>query len=92
MPSPVDEQFVNLALTIASNASGKPARIRGFTGCSDAAILIRGKDIPVLIYGPGDDSLAHQPDEYVDVDKHLTAVRFYAEFATRYIMRLCKKD
>ena len=41
--------------------------------------------IPTLIYGPGNPSMAHQSDEYVEVSKLVTAAQVYALAA----MRLC---
>jgi acetylornithine deacetylase/succinyl-diaminopimelate desuccinylase-like protein len=50
---PDDASLTDLALEIAYHTSGKRAEVRGFTGCTDASILVLGKGIPVLIYGPG---------------------------------------
>ncbi|MBX6341570.1 MAG: M20/M25/M40 family metallo-hydrolase, partial [Thermomicrobiaceae bacterium] len=33
---------------------------------------------PTIIYGPGDPSLAHKPDEWVGIDELLEATRAYA--------------
>lgn len=48
----------------------------GINFFTDASILTR--DIPdaqVLLFGPGDPSMAHQPDEFVDLEKYEKAVR-----------------
>jgi succinyl-diaminopimelate desuccinylase len=82
---PEDASLTDLALEIAHHASGKAAEVRGFSCCSDASILISGKGVPVLIYGPGNESAAHRTDENVEIEKYLAAVRFYMEFAERYV-------
>ncbi|HLS10328.1 M20/M25/M40 family metallo-hydrolase [Lentibacillus sp.] len=41
-------------------------------------------EIPTLIYGPGDEKLAHQPNEYVDVDAYLRSIDFYKTLILEY--------
>lgn len=49
------------------------AGVRFFT---DASVLTRKRDdVPVLIMGPGQDSLAHKPNEYVEIKKYLQYIR-----------------
>lgn len=40
--------------------------------------------IPTLIYGPGDDRFAHQPDECISVDAYVTSIHFYYHLAKKY--------
>jgi succinyl-diaminopimelate desuccinylase len=51
---------------------------------TDAAVLNPDSRIPTLIYGPGDESLAHQPDEYVDIKAYLRSIDFYKQLAIAY--------
>lgn len=44
---------------------------------TDAAVLNPNSSIPTLIYGPGDEGLAHQPNEWVDIDAYLQSIQFY---------------
>lgn len=44
---------------------------------SDAAVLIPVLQIPMAICGPGRPEMAHQPDEYVQLDLMTKAVRIY---------------
>ncbi|UCG27193.1 MAG: YgeY family selenium metabolism-linked hydrolase [Bacteroidales bacterium] len=49
---------------------------------STNAISIKGiYDIPVLGFGPGEESLAHAPNEKVSIDQLVKASAFYAAFA-----------
>jgi len=41
--------------------------------------------VPTIIYGPGDPSLAHVPDEWVGIDELLQATRAYALAAVRLL-------
>ena len=34
---------------------------------TDGSVLNPNSDIPTLIYGPGIETLAHQPNEYVEI-------------------------
>jgi LysW-gamma-L-lysine carboxypeptidase len=32
-------------------------------------------DCPIVAYGPGDSALDHTPDEHIDLDEYLRAIR-----------------
>lgn len=49
----------------------------GVSFYTDAAVLNPDSVIPTLIYGPGDESLAHQPNEYVKIPSYLQSIQFY---------------
>lgn len=49
----------------------------GVSYYTDAAVLNPNSSIPTLIYGPGDESLAHQPNEWVDIDAYQKSIEFY---------------
>jgi succinyl-diaminopimelate desuccinylase len=59
----------------------------GVSYYTDASVLNPNSKIPTLIYGPGDEKLAHQPNEWVDVDAYLRSISFYKELAIRYLGR-----
>ncbi|WP_339210704.1 M20 family metallopeptidase [Aeribacillus sp. FSL K6-8210] len=42
-------------------------------------------EVPVLIYGPGEPQMAHQPDEWVDIQNYLDSIRFYISLAVQYL-------
>ena len=56
---------------------------KGFTL---AAVVRPGTERPALLYGPGDASMAHQPDEFVPLEKLEEAARFYAAMIERYLI------
>lgn len=43
---------------------------------TDASILIRDQaEVPVILLGPGQDEMAHKPNEYVEIEKYLRYIR-----------------
>lgn len=64
---------------------GVEPTVRGLTYYTDAAVLQPPTGVPTIIFGPGDDRLAHQPDERVDVQQVLAAAHCYAAFARRLL-------
>ena len=85
--TPADEEIVGTAVRTADDLFEKrpqPSGVRYFT---DASVFVpgAGDGLPVIIYGPGDEALAHQPNEYVEVGKYLDAITFYKELALRYL-------
>lgn len=53
---------------------GTPAFVHK-TGTSDMNIVGRVWDCPIVAYGPGDSALDHTPDEHLDLDEYLRAIR-----------------
>ena len=52
---------------------------------STNGVTIRGYyDIPVIGFGPGNEVLAHAPNEKVPIDHLVKATAFYANFAAKY--------
>jgi LysW-gamma-L-lysine carboxypeptidase len=56
---------------------GTPAFVMK-TGTSDMNIAAPAWGCPILAYGPGDSALDHTPDEHIDLDEYLRAVRVLA--------------
>jgi len=48
-------------------------------------VLIEARpDLPVVVCGPGDDRLAHQPNEWVSKEAFDESIAFYERLATAY--------
>ncbi|HHX64940.1 MAG TPA: [LysW]-lysine hydrolase [Chloroflexi bacterium] len=62
---------------------GQPAFVNK-TGTSDMNVIAAHWDCPIVAYGPGDSSLDHTPDEHIDLDEYLRAIRVL----TRVLQRL----
>ena len=59
--------------------------VRGVSYYTDASVLHNHGRLPVLIYGPGDPKLAHQPDEWIDIDAYLESISFYRGLAIAFL-------
>jgi succinyl-diaminopimelate desuccinylase len=57
----------------------------GVPGTTDGTILWRDAGLPVVIHGPGGKWIAHQADEFVDVDDLVRHARIYVAAALRYL-------
>jgi succinyl-diaminopimelate desuccinylase len=55
--------------------------VYGVSYYTDGSVLNPHSKIPTLIYGPGNDQLAHQPDEWVDIQAYLRSILFYRQLA-----------
>lgn len=77
------EQPSSLAsLFIGSDALQTVCGVSFFT---DGSILNPDNRIPTLLYGPGDDQMAHKPNEYVDLEQYRQAILFYKQLAQAYL-------
>jgi acetylornithine deacetylase len=80
VPSDVPEDSpVVRALDAALQASGETPVVAGVSAWTDAALL-NAAGIPAICFGPGDMSLAHAAEEWIDLDQ--------VERATRVLTRL----
>ncbi|GAA3721534.1 succinyl-diaminopimelate desuccinylase [Spinactinospora alkalitolerans] len=74
------------ALAAAHEAvTGEAARYGGVPGATDGTILTRDAGIPTVVYGPGGKWIAHQADEFVEVDDIVRCAHVYAEAAERFL-------
>lgn len=71
--------IITKALTLKRQES-----VYGVSYYTDGAVLNPESKIPTLIYGPGDETLAHQPNEYVDINAYLRSIAFYRDLALRF--------
>jgi succinyl-diaminopimelate desuccinylase len=64
---------------------GEPARYGGVPGATDGTILTRDAGMPTVVYGPGGKWIAHQADEFVEIDDIVRCAHVYAEAADRFL-------
>ncbi|HVF54171.1 MAG TPA: M20 family metallopeptidase [Actinomycetota bacterium] len=75
-------RVVEVASTAVQQQTGKPASVIGFRGASDARFFAQ-KGADVIVWGPGDISLAHTAHESIDLSELEVGARAYAAaFAT----------
>ncbi|GAB4519292.1 MAG: [LysW]-lysine hydrolase [Anaerolineae bacterium] len=81
-PYGMEQAYVAEKDTVLSRTMRKAIRQEGGnprfvhkTGTSDMNVVARYWSCPMLAYGPGDSALDHTPDEHIDLDEYLRAVR-----------------
>lgn len=62
-----------------------PPRLGGVPGATDGTVLTSRGGIPTVVYGPGGKWIAHQADEFVEVDDLVTHADVYVDAARRFL-------
>lgn len=73
---PNGDKIIDCAL----QAAGRDLKQRGVNYFTDASSLVGATRLPMIIYGPGEDAQAHQPNERLALDKFFEAIEFYENF------------
>lgn len=81
-----DDPFVRMAQKVIREQRGYDAVPGGVSFYTDAAIFLPETDLPAILYGPGDPTLAHQPNEFVPVEALTEAAHFYAGMIEAYLI------
>ena len=68
-------------IKVAGQVLGGSPAARGVSYFSDASVLTPALGVPTLIFGPGDERLAHQVDEHTTLSSVAAAARFYTALA-----------
>lgn len=72
--APRDTSLSRLFRAAIREEGGTPAFVMK-TGTSDMNIAGPAWNCPILAYGPGDSALDHTPNEHIDLDEYLRAIR-----------------
>ncbi|MCS0790105.1 M20 family metallopeptidase [Cytobacillus firmus] len=75
------EDIIQIAQMIKGES---PANHYGVSYYTDGAVLNPRSEIPTLIYGPGDEKLAHQPNEWVSLAAYQRSIQFYKQLIMTY--------
>jgi succinyl-diaminopimelate desuccinylase len=70
----------------AAVGSGAP-RLGGVPGATDGTVITSRAGVPSVVYGPGGKWIAHQADEFVEVDDLVAHAEVYVEAADRFLRR-----
>ena len=62
-------------------------RLGGVPGATDGTVITSRTGMPSVVYGPGGKWIAHQADEFVEVDDLVTHAEVYVEAADRFLRR-----
>ncbi|HEY3248595.1 MAG TPA: M20 family metallopeptidase [bacterium] len=79
----VTEPIVAAGQAVAEALGLDPAVV-GYHQASDGRFFAE-RDIPTVLFGPGDPEMAHTTNESVDLDEVLTAAKFYALLGQRML-------
>lgn len=84
----VEDPLIKIALSTASELFNREYKPKGVRYYTDASTFVPGlgNKLPVLFYGPGNETMAHKPNEYVETSKYLDSIKFYKEVAMRYLV------
>ncbi|MCB2360075.1 ArgE/DapE family deacylase [Clostridium estertheticum] len=82
-----DDQFIKLTLDTATELFGSRYKAKGVTYCTDASIFVPSfsNNLSVIICGPGEETQAHKPNEYIKIKKYIDSIKLYKEIALRYL-------
>jgi succinyl-diaminopimelate desuccinylase len=83
--TPTEAPLVRAMVGVAGQVRGGAVAVKGAPYYTDAAILTPPTGVPTIIFGPGDETLCHQPNERVEVEQVLLATRCYADLAERLL-------
>jgi succinyl-diaminopimelate desuccinylase len=83
--TPEDAAVVRALQEARAEVAGVTAPFGGVPGTTDGTILWRDGHVPVVVYGPGNKWIAHQVDEFVDIDEVVQDAHVYLAAARRFL-------
>jgi acetylornithine deacetylase/succinyl-diaminopimelate desuccinylase family protein len=79
-----DSEVAQMVLSSAERVLGRRPELTGLGGACDMVHLVNA-GVPTVVFGPGDDHQAHQPDEHIDIEELVECARVYLLVALRYL-------
>jgi acetylornithine deacetylase len=73
-----DHAFVETLRGAYKQVRGTEGEFAGMFACSDSGTLIQFGGVPAVDFGPGPQNMAHQTDEYVDIEDLVTTSQIVA--------------
>ena len=83
--TPHDDPVVEAVAAAHREVTGTEPEFGGVPGTTDGTILWRDARLPVVVYGPGGKWIAHQADEYLEVDDLIRHAEVYVAAALRFL-------
>ncbi len=80
-----DDPLVRAVWAAHAAVGTGPPRLGGVPGATDGTILTSRTGTPSVVYGPGGKWIAHQADEFVEVDDLIAHAEVYVEAADRFL-------
>ncbi len=85
----VDEPVVKCLVDAHTRVTGSVPAWGGVPGTTDGTIFTRDAMVPTVVYGPGGKWIAHQVDEFVEVEAIGRYARVYATAALSFLSGAC---
>ncbi|MFD1934991.1 M20 family metallopeptidase [Nonomuraea mangrovi] len=82
---PVTHPVVTSLAAAHTAVTGQAPVYGGVPGSTDGTVLTHWGGIPSVVYGPGGKWIAHQADEYVEVEEIVRCTRVFAEAARIFL-------
>jgi succinyl-diaminopimelate desuccinylase len=82
---PIDHPVVAALAAAHTAVTGEAPVYGGVPGSTDGTVLTHWGGVPSVVYGPGGKWIAHQSDEYVEVEQIVRCTRVFAEAARRFL-------
>jgi succinyl-diaminopimelate desuccinylase len=76
---PIDSPVATAAARAVREVTGREVSPGGVPYYTEASVFVPALDVPMVICGPGDHRLAHQPDEYVKLGQVQQAAQVYVQ-------------
>jgi succinyl-diaminopimelate desuccinylase len=83
--SPADHPLVTALLAAHLDLTGTPGRLGGVPGATDGTVLTSRTGIASVVCGPGGKWIAHQADEFVELDDVVHHANLYVAAAHRFL-------
>ena len=77
--------FVQLAIDVGKKEFGEELEATGVNFYTDASVFLPVSGLPCIFYGPGEASMAHQPNEHVSTENLMKATQFYCAIIEEYL-------
>jgi succinyl-diaminopimelate desuccinylase len=81
----LDDPIVTAVAAAHREVTGDEPVFGGVPGTTDGTILWRDGGLPVVVYGPGGKWIAHQADEYVEIEDLRRHAEVYVAAALRFL-------
>lgn len=83
--TPADDRLIRAVWDAHIAVASTPPRLGGVPGATDATVLTSRVGMPSVVYGPGGKWIAHQVDEFVEIDDLVTHADVYVDAALRFL-------
>ncbi len=81
-----DEPVVQAFADVVAEVAGERPVPKGVRYYTDAVALVPALKAPMIICGPGDAKMAHQPNEHVEISKLVQAAQIYTLAAAKLLL------